>query len=286
MTAASRPDSAVVVTSIGEVRPQVRADVSGVIRSVRAMSIGGTPACSYTLADGTGRLDLLFLGRVEVAGLEKGRRCRAEGMVAVRDDRHVIWNPKYWIQPEDQADQDLGVGDAGQELSRVAASVRSPAGLRARPSAGRPACLPDCHPARPRADGPALRVLVVDDDKAIRRVLEVSLKAHGYHVDLAATGEEAVALAGLGPDLILLDVGLPDIDGLMVISQIQAECDALIIVISAREMTATRTAALAAGAVDYVPKPFSIDQLLATIRLMAPPWDGPLLAATGMSARG
>jgi two-component system, OmpR family, KDP operon response regulator KdpE len=72
----------------------------------------------------------------------------------------------------------------------------------------------------------------------------------------------------------------------MVISQIQAECDAPIIVISAREMTATRTAALAAGAVDYVPKPFSIDQLLATIRLMAPPWDSPLLTATGMSARG
>ncbi len=136
MTDAVSPDRAAigpgpVVRSIGEVRPQVRADVSGVIRSVRAVSIGGTPACSYTLADRTGALELLFLGRIHVAGLEQGRRSRAEGMVAIRDDRNVIWNPRYWIQPEDQADQADqadGVHDtAGEEPSSPAAApTRSP----------------------------------------------------------------------------------------------------------------------------------------------------------------
>jgi CheY-like chemotaxis protein len=247
-----------VVRSIGEARPQVRADVSGVIRSARAMSIGGTPACSYTLADGTGRLDLLFLGRVQVAALEQGRHCRAEGMVATRDDRNVIWNPRYWIQPEDRA----GPGR------------RAPSG----PACGLPARLP--------AGSRAARVLVVDDDRATRRVLAVSLRAHGYQVDLAATGEEAVALAGLDPDLILLDIGLPDINGLMAIGQLQAECDAPIIVISARETIATRPAALAAGAVEYVPKPFAIDGLLAKIRLVAPSPASQPLAGIGVPGGG
>jgi CheY-like chemotaxis protein len=221
-----------------------------VIRSLRAMSIGGTPACSYTLADGTGQLDLLFLGRVEVAGLAKGRRCRAEGMVAVRDDRNVIWNPRYWIEPEDQR---AGVrGGAGQEP----------------------------------LSGLASRVLVVDDDNAIRRVLAVSLKAHGYQVDLASTGQEALALAGQDTDLILLDIGLPDIDGLMAIREIQEECDAPVIVLSASETIAARTAALAAGAVDYLPKPFSIEGLLAKIREMAPPPASQSLAGIGAPARG
>jgi CheY-like chemotaxis protein len=260
-----------VVTSIGEVRPQVRADVSGVIRTVRAMSIGGSPACSYTLADRTGRLDLLFLGRVQVAGLEKGRHCRAEGMVAIRDDRNVIWNPKYWIQPDEQDAQGRAARSAGGEepLSWAAAPTR--------PGAGRP--------TRSPAGRRVSRVLVVDDDKAIRRVLAMSLKAHGYQVDLAGTGEEAVALAGRDPDLILLDVGLPDINGLMVVSELQAECDAPIIVISARETTATRPAALAAGAVDYLQKPFSVDGLLARIRLITPPQASPPLAGIGVPDR-
>jgi CheY-like chemotaxis protein len=250
------------VRSIGEVRSQVRADVSGVIRSVRAMSIAGTPACSYTLADGTGQLDLLFLGRVEVAGLEKGRLCRAEGMVAVRDDRNVIWNPRYWIQPEDEA------GAARNGIARESRS--GPA-------------RPTRFPAAPR---PVSRVLVVDDDRAIRRVLAVSLEARGYQVDLAATGDEAVALAGLDPDLILLDIGLPDINGLMVISQIQAECDAPVVVISAREVVAARTAALAAGAVEYLPKPFSIDRLLAMILQITPPTARQPLAGIAAPAGG
>jgi two-component system, OmpR family, KDP operon response regulator KdpE len=95
-----------------------------------------------------------------------------------------------------------------------------------------------------------------------------------------------LALAGLGPDLILLDIGLPDIDGLMAIGQIQAECEAPVIVISARETVAARPAALAAGAVDYLPKPFSIDGLLARIRMIAPAAARPPLAGIGAPDKG
>jgi hypothetical protein len=81
--------------------PQARADVTGVISSMRAMSLGGSPACRYALTDGTGELDLLFMGRVQIAGMECGRRCRAVGTVSRRDDRLVLWNPRYWLDPAD-----------------------------------------------------------------------------------------------------------------------------------------------------------------------------------------
>jgi hypothetical protein len=84
---------------IAEVKPRALADVTGTIRSWHAMALTGTPACRYVLADETGELDLLFLGRVEVAGLEPGRRCRVAGRAAIRDDRIVIWNPRYWLIP-------------------------------------------------------------------------------------------------------------------------------------------------------------------------------------------
>jgi hypothetical protein len=87
------------VRPIGQVRPQQRAVVSGEIRSSTAMALRGCPACRYVLADGTGELDLMFLGRVEVRGMEKGRRCTAEGMAAARDDRTVMWNPRYQLEP-------------------------------------------------------------------------------------------------------------------------------------------------------------------------------------------
>jgi hypothetical protein len=92
----SRP-GVVTVTTIGEIRPQDRVQVAGVIRSKAAMSIGGCPACRYTLADETGEVDLLFLGRVLIAGLEGGTRCIAEGRAAARDGRIVIWNPRYQV---------------------------------------------------------------------------------------------------------------------------------------------------------------------------------------------
>jgi hypothetical protein len=91
------------VTPIGGVRQQAKVDVRGLIRSVDAMSLGGTPTFRCALADDTGEIDLLFLGRAAVAGLEPGRRCRAVGTVATRDDRAVLWNPRYWLERPDPA---------------------------------------------------------------------------------------------------------------------------------------------------------------------------------------
>ncbi len=90
------------VRPIGEVRPQQRVMVRGEIRSATAMALRGCPACRYVLTDGTGELDLMFLGRVEVRGLEKGRRCTASGTAATRDDRIVLWNPRYELEPADE----------------------------------------------------------------------------------------------------------------------------------------------------------------------------------------
>ncbi len=87
------------IRPIREVQPQQRVAVRGEIRSSTAMALRGCPACRYVLTDGTGELDLMFLGRVEVRGLEKGRRCTAEGTAATRDDRIVLWNPRYQLEP-------------------------------------------------------------------------------------------------------------------------------------------------------------------------------------------
>lgn len=83
---------------IGKVRPQERVAVRGVIVASTPMALRGCPACRCALTDGTGELDLMFLGRIEVPGLEQGRRCIAEGTAAVRDDRIVLWNPRYQIE--------------------------------------------------------------------------------------------------------------------------------------------------------------------------------------------
>jgi hypothetical protein len=88
-----------VVTTIGEIRPQDRVRLTGIIRSKAALSISGCPACRYTLADGTGEVDMLFLGRVLIAGLETGLHCIAEGRAAARDGRIVVWNPRYRVLP-------------------------------------------------------------------------------------------------------------------------------------------------------------------------------------------
>ena len=91
------------VTSIGRARQQAKVDLRGVIRAVDAVSIGGIPAFRCALADDSGQIDLLFLGRAAVAGFEPGRRCRAVGTVAARDHRAVLWNPRYWLEPPDPA---------------------------------------------------------------------------------------------------------------------------------------------------------------------------------------
>jgi len=108
-----------IVTTIGEILPQDRAAVTGVVRSFAALSIGGCPACRYTLADETGEVDLMFLGRVTVLGLEQGRRCSAEGTAGLRDGRMAIWNPRYRLHPPGAADrpreQRVGVLVAARE---------------------------------------------------------------------------------------------------------------------------------------------------------------------------
>jgi len=111
------------------------------------------------------------------------------------------------------------------------------------------------------------RVLVVDDEPQIRRTLAINLRARGFQVDLAASGEEALkAAAHHQPDVVVLDLGLPGIDGLQVIHGLRGWTQIPIIVLSVREREADKVAALDAGADDFVTKPFGINELLARLR--------------------
>ena len=112
-----------------------------------------------------------------------------------------------------------------------------------------------------------MRVLVVDDEPQIRRALRTSLEAHGYEVAAVGTGEEGVVgAAEQMPDLVLLDLGLPDLDGTEVIRRIRTFSEVPVIVLSVREAQADKVAALDAGADDYVTKPFAMGELLARAR--------------------
>lgn len=113
-----------------------------------------------------------------------------------------------------------------------------------------------------------LRVLVVDDERAIRRFLRASLTAHGYTVFEASTGQEALsAVLGDRPDLIILDLGLPDLNGIEVTRQVREWSRIPIIILSVREQEATKVAALDVGADDYLTKPFGMAELMARIRV-------------------
>src|SRR3954471_5586169 len=113
----------------------------------------------------------------------------------------------------------------------------------------------------------AARVLVVDDEADLRRALEVNLTALGYQVDVVGTGEHAVeAIVRDLPDLVVLDLGLPGMSGVEVITAIRSWNMLPIIVLSARDGERDKVAALDAGADDYVTKPFGIEELLARIR--------------------
>jgi two-component system KDP operon response regulator KdpE len=121
--------------------------------------------------------------------------------------------------------------------------------------------------ADPRERSVAQRVLVVDDERGLRRALEINLKARGYAVDAAATGEEALTLAARHhPDLAIVDLGLPGISGREVIEGLRGWTSIPIIVLSARDAEAEKVRALDAGADDYVTKPFGVDELLARVR--------------------
>ena len=117
-------------------------------------------------------------------------------------------------------------------------------------------------------------VLVVDDEAAILRTMDVNLRARGYNVALARSGTQALSLAGRRhPDVVVLDLGLPDIDGVDVIRGLRGWSNAPIIVLSARTAEKQKVAALDAGANDYVTKPFGIEELMARVRvaLRVPP---------------
>lgn len=112
-----------------------------------------------------------------------------------------------------------------------------------------------------------MKVLVVDDEPQIRRALRTSLEAHGYEVTAVGTGEEGVVgAAQVDPDLVLLDLGLPDIDGTEVIRRIRGFSEVPVIVLSVREGQGDKVAALDAGADDFVTKPFGMEELLARTR--------------------
>ena len=111
-------------------------------------------------------------------------------------------------------------------------------------------------------------VLVIEDEPQMRRFIRASLDAHGYQVGEAATAAEALALAtSRNPDVILMDLGLPDMDGIDLTRRLREWSRIPIIVISARGREADKVSALDAGADDYLTKPFGVDELLARIRV-------------------
>ena len=112
-------------------------------------------------------------------------------------------------------------------------------------------------------------VLVIDDEEAIRRFLRVALNGQSYKVIEAATGKDGIAVtAAQKPDVILLDLGLPDIDGLEVIKLLRQSTQTPIIILSVRGSENDKVAALNAGADDYLSKPFGMGELLARLRVV------------------
>lgn len=115
----------------------------------------------------------------------------------------------------------------------------------------------------------AQRILVIDDEPQIRRALDIALRGHGYEVQLAE--ESAPALVRLGtdpPDLVILDLMLPDLDGLSLLRELRSWSDLPVIVLSARGEESTKIEALDLGADDYLTKPFGIGELLARVRAL------------------
>ena len=122
-------------------------------------------------------------------------------------------------------------------------------------------------------------ILAVDDDPALLRTLTINLRARGYQVATAADGRTALRLiADRSPDLVLLDLGLPDIDGVRVLAELRSSAAVPVLVLSARHSADDKVEALDLGADDYVTKPFGIEELLARIRAAlrhTPPADTP-----------
>jgi two-component system, OmpR family, KDP operon response regulator KdpE len=128
----------------------------------------------------------------------------------------------------------------------------------------------------------AVKILVVDDEPPIRKLLRMGLAAHGYEVLEASNGKIALELLAQKPDIVILDLGLPDIDGLDLLRRIRNTQESLpVVVLSSRGDEAGKVAALDLGADDYVTKPFGMDELLArlraAVRRAAPAEDAPVI---------
>ena len=118
-------------------------------------------------------------------------------------------------------------------------------------------------------NGPSARVLVVEDDEAIADVLRRSLRAEGHEVQSAGDGAEALTVAErFAPDLVILDLGLPRLDGIEVLKRLRADGDVPVLILTARTETDDRVEGLDSGADDYLPKPFERAELLARIRAL------------------
>ncbi len=114
---------------------------------------------------------------------------------------------------------------------------------------------------------PIACVLVVDDEASIRRLLRVSLTSHGHHVVESSTGANALTAVAMNrPDLVVLDLGLPDMDGIEVVRQLRGWTQVPIIILSVRDHESDKVAALDAGADDYLTKPFGLRELMARMR--------------------
>jgi two-component system, OmpR family, KDP operon response regulator KdpE len=125
------------------------------------------------------------------------------------------------------------------------------------------------------------RVLIVEDEPALLRALQINLRARGYDVTTAAAGGEALAEARQrAPDAVLLDLGLPDLDGTEVIRELRGWSGAPVIVLSGRAGSGDKIGALDAGADDYVTKPFDMEELLARLRAALRRGEQPASAAS------
>jgi len=112
-----------------------------------------------------------------------------------------------------------------------------------------------------------MKVLVIEDEAALRRALRIFLEGHEYAVSLAASGQEGLDVAARDhPDVVILDLGLPDMDGVTVATALRGWSQVPIVVLSARDAESVKVAALDAGADDYVTKPFAMNEFLARLR--------------------
>ena len=113
------------------------------------------------------------------------------------------------------------------------------------------------------------RILLIEDDPGIRRFLRVAMEAHGFTLEEAASGRDGIAIAATAqPDLVVLDLGMPDMDGKDVIARIREWSQVPILILSVRQAEDEKVAALDAGANDYVVKPFGIAEMMARVRAL------------------